>query len=137
MKKALVGAVAAAALCIPVAAFADNGQIVALYQQLIQLLQQEIAILKNEALKVTPSSGKVPLEVSFMLGNAQGSEAIDFGDGHSSGSSGCTKNAAGYCDLAKGVSHTYQLPGKYTVTLYRTIGGTPTVITTTTVDAQK
>lgn len=133
MKKVLIGGVAALALSMPVAVFADNGQIIALYQQLVQILQQELTILKSQALQVSPTAGQAPLEVTVTLGLQKGVEAIDYGDGHSSGSAGCEKNAQGFCDLSKPVKHTYQLPGIYTVKLVRTVEGKVSDVTSTTV----
>jgi hypothetical protein len=131
MKKIIVGVIAALALCVPVAAFADNGQLIAIYQQLIQLLQQELGILQNGSLTISPTSGSAPLTVTFTVTNSQGTEAIDFGDGHSTGSSGCKQNTPGFCDLSKSVSHTYQFPGAYKVTLYRGANGAQIVTTQT------
>jgi len=119
MKKTLVGIVAAAALCAPVVVFADNGQLIALYQQLVQILQQELGILESNALTISPSSGPAPFTATFTLNNPTGTEAIDFGDGHSTGSNGCAKNSQGFCDLSKPITHTYQFPGMYKVTLFR------------------
>jgi hypothetical protein len=136
MKKTIAGFVAVAALATPVAVFADNGQLVALYQQLIQVLQQQINLLKQGTVTVSPQSGKAPLEVAFTVVDPIGSEAIDFGDGHSTGSDGCEKNAKGFCDLSKSVSHTYQLPGTYKVTLYRGTGKDATIVGTQTVTVQ-
>ena len=133
MKKTLAGVVVAAALCVPVAAFADNGQLIALYQQLVAILQQELNILQAKALTVTPQTGPAPFTATFTLNNPLGNEAIDFGDGHSTGSSGCTTNAGGYCDLSEPVTHVYQFPGTYTVTLYRGANTSAKVVMTTTV----
>jgi hypothetical protein len=119
MKKTIAGVIVVAALAIPAAAFADNGQIVALYQQLIQILEQELGILQNQALSISPSQGSAPLVATFTVNKSTGTEAIDFGDGHSTGSSGCTTNMQGFCDLSRPITHTYQFPGKYKVTLYR------------------
>ena len=130
MKKALVGIVVVAALSAPVAVFADNTQLIALYQQIVMLLQQELNLLRNNALVVSPNSGAAPLTVTFTVNNSQGNEAVDFGDGHSTGSDGCVQNGAGFCDLSKPAHHTYQLPGSYKVTLYRTVQGTAQMVTT-------
>jgi hypothetical protein len=119
MKKTIAGLVAAAAFCMPAAVFADDGQLISLYQQLIQLLQQEIQLLQQNILTISPVLGKAPLTVTFTLNRALGTEAIDFGDGHSTGSSGCPTNAQGYCDLSKPITHVYQFPGTYKVTVYR------------------
>ncbi len=120
----------AAALALPGAAFADTGQVVALYQQLIVLLQQEIELLKKQALTISRTTGEAPFMTTFMVQDLQGNEAIDFGDGRSTGSAGCPRNAKGFCDLSKIVEHTYQLPGSYTVSLLRTIDGKAHVVAT-------
>ena len=114
------------ALALAVAAFADKGQ-------LIQILQQELGMSGTGALSISPASGPAPLTTTFTVNNPTGTEAIDFGDGHSTGSNGCVKNAQGFCDLSKPVPHTYQLPGSYKVTLYRGANGAAEVVTTQTV----
>ena len=113
------------ALFLPVYASAqvamdNSGQIVTLYQQLIQLLQQELTLLQSNALSVSSATGPAPLSVTFTLHSSTGMEAVDYGDGHATGSGGCVKNSSGKCDLATPFVHTYTLPGTYTVTLYRT-----------------
>ena len=123
-------------LClVPIAVSADvmsgNNQLISLYQQLITLLQQEIAMLQGThpatassvisstgVLMVSPATGPAPLAVTFTLATPNQTEAIDFGDGHSSGSGGCPKNKLGYCDLSKPIAHSYMYPGAYTVTLF-------------------
>ncbi len=109
----------------PVLAAADSGagntQLTLLYTQLINLLQQELALLQNPttpSLSIMPAYGAAPLPVIFTLSNPTGTEAIDYGDGHSSGSNGCLRNAQNWCDLSQSVAHTYQYPGTYKVTLY-------------------
>ncbi len=117
---------AAVLLLTPVFAAADTNsanaaQLVPLYTQLVALLEQEIGLLQNPghaSLSIWPSSGVAPLMVTFILNDSSGTEAIDFGDGHSTGSNGCLKNAQGWCDLSKPIGHTYEFPGTYTVTLY-------------------
>jgi hypothetical protein len=132
MKKIVAG-IAAAAVLVPAAAFADSGQLTALYQQLIQLLQQELSILQNQMLTIAPASGPAPLTSMFTVNKPNGTESIDFGDGHATGSSGCPRNSQGYCDLSKPITHTYQFPGSYKVTLYRGADPGATVVTTETV----
>lgn len=123
--KLIAGLLVAASLATPAIAMADTTtQLVSLYQQLIGLLTQELALLKATPAAQAPISidapqGKAPYTALFTLGSLDGTEAVDFGDGHSTGSNGCTKNAQGYCDLGHQIVHTYQLPGTYTVTLYR------------------
>lgn len=128
MRKKIAIGIAVVVLTVPVATFADNGQLIALYQQLVQILEQELGILQNEALTIDPSTGPAPLTSTFTIPHPTGTEAIDFGDGHSTGSSGCKTNAQGFCDLSQPVSHTYQFPGSYKVSLYR---GTDVVMTKT------
>ena len=125
MKKTIVGVVLVAALAVAVAAFADKGQ-------LMQILQEH-GIMGTRALGILPASGPAPLTTTFTVNNPTGTEAIDFGDGHSTGSNGCVKNAQGFCDLSKPVLHTYQLPGSYKVTLYRGANAAAVVVTTQTV----
>ena len=111
----------------PALAFADtpttnDSQLVSLYTQLISLLQQEITLLAHPAqayLSIYPASGVAPLFVTFIVNNPSGAESIYYGDGHTTGSDGCVKNAQGWCDLSNPVAHMYQLPGTYTVTLYK------------------
>ncbi len=125
MHRKIALAIGIMVLAAPALSFADTGaanaQLVALYTELIALLQKELVILQNPSepsLVVAPTSGTVPLQVSYTITNTSGTEAIDFGDGHSSGSNGCVKNAQGYCDLSQPIAHLYQFPGTYTVTLY-------------------
>ena len=136
LKKLAIGA-GIVVFAVPVFATADIGgsstQLISLYTQLIQLLQQELTWLQNNKLSIAPLSGSAPLTSVFTLNTQTGTEAIDFGDGHSTGSSGCVKNAGGYCDLSKPVSHTYALPGTYKVSVYQSINGTSKVIGTQTV----
>ena len=71
------------------------------------------------SLSITPLFfGMAPAVTMFVVHDPSGTEAIDFGDGYSSGSNGCTKNSAGWCDFSQPVWHTYQVPGTYTVSLY-------------------
>lgn len=133
MKKTIAGVVLGLALCVPVAAFADNSQLIALYQQLVQILQMQLGILQSQVLTIDPNNGNAPFTATFTLNNQTGTEAIDFGDGHSTGSSGCPTNAKGYCDLSKPVTHTYQFPGAYKVSVYRGPADTAVVIATQTV----
>lgn len=130
MKKYLVSGLVGLALIVPVAAFADSRseQLQALYTQLVALLTQELALLKgqqitpalNPALLVIDSpKGKAPYSALITLPERDGTETVDFGDGHATGTNGCALNAKGWCDLGRDVAHTYQYPGTYTVTLYR------------------
>jgi hypothetical protein len=133
MKKTLISGIVGLALVLPVAAFADSRseQLQALYTQLVALLTQELALLKgaqapalNPALLVIDQpSGKAPYSALISLPERDGTETVDFGDGHATGTQGCTVNAKGWCDLGQQVAHTYQYPGTYTVTLYRHTAG--------------
>ncbi|MBI5470256.1 hypothetical protein HY968_02955 [Candidatus Kaiserbacteria bacterium] len=114
----------------------NSDQLIALYTKLVQLLQQELSFLQNKphaSVSVAPSSGPAPLSVVFTVGNRSETEALDFGDGHSTGSNGCKKNQGGYCDLSQPISHTYQLPGSYTAKLYDSSSGEAKVVQTMTV----
>jgi hypothetical protein len=140
LKRIAIGA-GIAVLAVPVFASAavatgNTDRLVALYTQLVQLLQQELSFLQSAphpSVSVMPLSGPAPLVVTFVVGNRSGTEALDFGDGHSSGSSGCSKNAGGYCDLSQPIVHTYQLPGTYMVSLYDAVSGTSKIVSTMTV----
>lgn len=126
MKKHIARLLAIAVLAVPLSVFADtvptrDSQLEALYRQLIELLQREIVYLNSipvAALAIEPTSGKAPLDVVFTVLNISGTEAIDFGDGYSSGSTGCARNSKGWCDLTLSKPHTYRLPGNYVVSLY-------------------
>lgn len=127
---------------LPIFSFADTAtheqQLVSLYTQLILLLQREVAVLRNAAspsLSISTPYGYAPLLVVYSVNNPSGKEAIDFGDGHSSGSNGCMMNSYGFCDLSKALSHTYQLPGTYTVTLYGHQSKDAHILATTTITA--
>ena len=101
---------------------AREGQLAPLYAQLASLLQQELAIMQDPSqtyLSIHPVSGMMPFFATFIMHNPTGTEGINFGDGHTTGTLGCTKNTKGWCDLSKPVAHTYQLPGFYTVHLFR------------------
>ena len=129
-KKIAVG-VSVLVFAVPVFTFADantDAQLISLYTKLIELLKQELALLQAQpqtqtptgaaSLSISPNSGSAPLDVTFTLSNKTGTEALDFGDGHSTGSAGCARNAKGYCDLQDRVLHTYSYPGIYKVILY-------------------
>lgn len=141
MLKKILLALGIAVFAVPVFVAADTSsanmsQLVALYTQLVQILEQEITLLQNPAhasLSFSPTSGAAPFIAIFTVNNTSGTEAIDFGDGHSTGSSGCTKNAQGWCDLSKPTVHTYQFPGTYTVTLYDHVGSQAQIVSTSTV----
>ncbi len=129
---------------VAVSAATNTAQLESLYTQLIALLTQELALLKLKntsapQLVIASPRGTAPYAALITLPELDGTEAVDFGDGHSTGSNGCAKNAKGYCDLKHDIAHTYQYPGTYTVTLYRHAAGKPDgfVVTTAkiTVDA--
>jgi PKD repeat protein len=116
MTKKFAAIAVAMIFAVPVSASAQtvtNDQLIVLYTQLVQLLQQQVMLLSqnpitsgNLDLAITPVSGSAPLPVSFRVLNGQGTEAIDFGDGGSS------------------------VPGSYTVTLYSSSSGTPVAVKT-------
>jgi hypothetical protein len=129
----LAGLVVLVPIAVSAQVMSGNTQLISLYQQLIVLLQQELNVMQGTVpttsttgtvpkstglLSLAHSSGTAPLTVSYTLSNLNGTEALDYGDGHSSGSNGCVKNSQGNCDLTKGTTHTYVYPGTYTVTLY-------------------
>jgi hypothetical protein len=138
MNKKVIYWIAGLVALVPIAVSAEvmsgNDQLISLYQQLIVLLQQELNLMHGTSstpsvtsstspnstgvLSLSPNSGSAPLTVAYSVATPNGTEAIDYGDGHSSGSNGCVKNAMGYCDLSHGTTHTYTYPGTYTVTLY-------------------
>ncbi len=122
--------------------------LVGLYTQLISLLQQEIALIENPqtasnsntststSLSIYPSSGVAPLFVTFVVNNPTGTESINYGNGHTTGTNGCVKNDLGWCILTGPVANEYQIPGTYTVTLYRHLSSTTVeVSSTSTVEA--
>lgn len=143
-------------LAAPALALADTvatsvtveNPLVGLYTQLISLLQQEIALLENPqtasnsntststSLSIYPTTGVAPLFATFVVNDPTGTESINFGNGGTTGTQGCTKNALGWCDLTAPVPHEYQIPGNYTVTLYRHLSSTTIeVLSTSTVEA--
>ena len=127
LKKIAIG-LGVVVFSVPIIAAADTNvqtQLISLYQQLVQILTQELTLLRAQpvqgshaAMTVSPVTGTSPLEVTIAVSNLTGDESVVYGDGHSVGSSGCAKNSKGFCDLAKPFAHTYQLPGTYIVTLY-------------------
>ncbi len=144
MYKRITLAIAIAFLSAPLIASAattlpTDNQLVALYTQIINLLEQEIPLLQNPTqtyLSIYPTSGPAPLFVTFLVNNPTGYESIGYGDGHTTGSDGCVKNVQGWCDLTKPVAHQYLIPGIYTVLLYRhTSSTTVEYLSTSTVDA--
>jgi len=143
MKNYLAGVMAGVALLLPAAAFADttpNSQLIQLYTQLVALLQQELQLLQQgsaQATTLAPTSltGAAPFTVLFTVTGLTGQEAIDFGDGAFTGSTGCTRVASGNCDLSKGAVHTYAFPGTYYARLER--GKGPTFLATSTITVTK
>jgi hypothetical protein len=115
---------------------AQNDQLTTLMTQLVALLQQEVLALQytaHPALSIYPSAGRAQLTVIFTVTNRTGTEAIDYGDGRSTGSFGCVKNMFGFCDLSTSVSHLYFFPGTYTATLYTHIASTSRAVSSTTI----
>ena len=131
LSKFIAGVMITVACASPTVAAAETDtQLVSLYQQLIGILTQELTLLKKASETATTQPAPAPISIDaphgtapyialISLGTLDGTEAVDFGDGHSTGSGGCVKNARGYCDLKHQMVHTYQFPGTYTVTLYR------------------
>jgi hypothetical protein len=127
LKRIAIG-VGIVVLSMPIIAAADTSvqtQLVSLYQQLVQILTQELAMLRAQpvqgnhaSMTVSTTTGTAPLNIMVSVSGLAGDESLVYGDGHSAGSSGCAKNNQGFCDLTKSMTHTYQLPGTYTVTLY-------------------
>ena len=124
MTKKIAALLGTALFLIPALAAAEtvqNDKLISLYSQLVQLLQTQLDLLKSlpqPTLDISPTTGKAPLEVVFTLLNGRGTEAIDYGDGYTSGINGCARNALGWCDLSLSKIHTYALPVTYTATLY-------------------
>ena len=148
MLKKLVLWFSIAVFSFPAFTFADdtaNTQLVSLYTKLVELLKQELIILQSQSqsksqesltgratLSISPNNGVVPLAVVFTLTNKNATESIDFGDGHSTGSAGCVRNAKNWCDLPDNIPHTYSYPGNYKVTLYdHPIKDSRVILTTT------
>jgi hypothetical protein len=61
---------------------------------------------------------RAPAFLIFQVSNPSATESIDFGDGRTTGTQGCTKNQLGWCDLSGLIFHRYDFPGRYTVSLY-------------------
>lgn len=130
MKKYLLGLGIAAFIAVPLFASAEmtSGSMTleGLYTQLIALLNQELTLLKASAasapataasLSISPNTGPAPLMVTYTVTNPEGDESLDYGDGHSTGSMGCTRNEKGFCLFTSPVNHYYQLPGTYKISL--------------------
>lgn len=120
---------------LPALASADTtSQLTSLYQEVISVLERELQLLSPDpSLSIEPASGTVPFTTVFTLHGKTGTEAVDFGDGHSTGSNGCVLNALGFCDLGDQLVHTYHYPATYVVTLYRYLGNEPIVVSTSSV----
>jgi len=136
MKK-LATLLSTALLAFPIVASAEvTTDLTSLYTQLISLLKQEILLLqqqKHPSLTILQPSSAAPSTVVFTVNDRTGTEAIDFGDGHSTGSNGCPKNVFGFCDLFNSLSHVYYIPGAYRVTLYNRVGDVQRTVSSTTV----
>ncbi len=141
MKKHVAIFVTSALMLMPAFAAADTtqDQLASIYTQLIGLLKQQIQLLqqsKHPTLSILSAKGSAPFTAVFTVADRTGTESIDFGDGVSTGTQGCTKNAFGWCDLSSSVSHTYRTPGTYNVIFYSHIGGAVQTRSTTTVSVQ-
>lgn len=137
-RRLIAGALAALLLACPVLVSAQSAstatnvsysatiqQLIAVYTQLIRLLEQEIASLiavqgastaPATNLDASPSSGTAPLTVNFWYSSAIPNDAIDFGDGSP------LFSLNGYCSSALmgnacGANHTYTSAGTYAVRL--------------------
>ena len=148
-KKLITCLIGLSFLTLPLAASAQmsaasdtntNASLIALYTQLIHLLQEEIQLLQggshvpppsptptpsgDTALTADPSSGPAPLAVSFTGTGVKGGTQyiIDYGDGQNSGPLAALdvcmhlSDGSGGCPKAQ-ASHTYAAAGMYTATL--------------------
>jgi PKD repeat protein len=132
-KKIASIALGIALLAFPIIASAqsnssNNASIIATLQQLIVTLTQELQqliaahnattpILANQSIPgvmtASPTTGSAPLTVSFT--NQTGS-TVDFGDG----ANGCSVSTdTQNCFIPTSFTHTYTMPGTYTVTVGR------------------
>ncbi len=120
--KIFTGFFALVLACMPVAASAANTsdpKLAALVQELNQVLDKLNELDTAHAhIRILPAYGDAPFTTLFFLSATSSTEALDFGDGHSTGSLGCVKNQYGFCALPAVIGHTYALPGLYKVTLY-------------------
>jgi hypothetical protein len=150
-------------LVIPLAASAqtaptDNSALIAVLQQLIVILTQELQQLiaakggstaitaqqtgsptqQQPAFTASPTSGVAPLTVEFMFLYNAGATGITFGDGQEQSFSapGCPpNNAGGMVNQSCVFDHTYASPGTYKVQLLRQnlVQGADTVLGTATI----
>ena len=108
----------ASALAVP-----NSAQIAPLVQELNAAIGKLNALNTSHAhLSVISSYGIAPFTTLFALDGLTGTESISFGDGKTTGSDGCTKNVAGWCNLPAIVGHTYAYPALYKVDLYNHVG---------------
>lgn len=135
MKKIFIALVTGALLLTPALSYADTAsttsvqtpspELLSNYLQLIDLLKAQIQLKANpEAVVLTrvQAYGTAPAPILFNLYNPTGYEFVSFGDGLTSTSKDCARNAVGMCDISKPFAHTYTLPGTYTVTLFKAVG---------------
>ena len=109
--------VAASAMQVPHAA-----EIAPLVQTLNDTLTKLNALdTTHPHISVVTSYGTAPFTTLFMLDGLTGTESIDFGDGHTTGSAGCEKNVLGWCNLGSVIGHTYAFPALYKVVFYQHI----------------
>ena len=112
---------------------ATDTQLVPLYQQLVTVLKNELLVLAPDpVLSIEPGTGHAPFTAIFTLSSLTKTDAINFGDGHTTGTLGCPRNALGFCDLHAQFVHTYLFPDTYTISQYRSIGKEQLLVSTTT-----
>jgi hypothetical protein len=119
MQRIFTLAIASVLLAVPVASYA----------------QMTMSTFTPASVSVMPVFySTAPAFMIFTLHNPSGTESVDFGDGQSTGTQGCTKNALGWCDLSGFTFHRYDYPGRYTATLYAHYAPkTYTLLSTTTI----
>ena len=138
MKKLVSAGISVLFLAMPLVAAAETNTatLTPLYVQLVNFLQEELALLQHpgqSVLVAQPTYGRLPLSVLFTLVNPKSGEVITFGDGVYAGGNACIKNPGATCDLSLPIAHTYTTPGTYTVNLYTYPQGQVQTLSTTTV----
>lgn len=126
MKKYLIAVFLGFVLTAPVAASAATAdQVIPLYRELIVLLTKQLELLQAPPVAALPTlsiespEGTAPYAVLFELSTTTGRDAVDFGDGHSTWTDGCSVRLAnGWCPVRTEIAHTYAYPGTYVVRLF-------------------